>query len=746
MADPNLKPLVKLNGQVERITYNDPTSGFTVAQVQVAGHGHLITVVGTFMAAPPGTVLQMQGHWNEHPEFGRQFRVVQCQAKMPVSKKGIEKYLGSGLIKGIGPETARRIVRRFGGRTLEIIAQEPARLAEINGIGAKRAATIQLAWDEHKEIRETMLFLQSHGVSTAQALKIFHQYGQRTISVVQQNPYRLARDIFGIGFLTADRMAGQLGLDNDSPLRLRAGVRHVLFQLTNEGHLFYPYEALIDKSQALLKSTRASVASAIADMATDQHLIIEDFIPTGDGSAAPAKAVYLTQFYRCETVSAQRLQLLLKAPLFQRAINTQRAVAWVQKQFQLQLAEGQQQAVAAALSSKVLVITGGPGTGKTTIIRAITRLYEHLRAGILLAAPTGRAAKRMSDATGRTVKTIHRLLEYSPHQSEFQKNIDNPLQGDLLIIDETSMVDAVLMYHLLMAVPVTTTLILVGDINQLPSVGPGNVLQDILASGAVPQVTLTEIFRQARTSHIVLNAHRINAGRLPDMTPIPAEKVSDFYFIEQQDPEKVLATILALASERIPRRFGFDPVDDIQVLTPMYRGVVGADNLNQQLQQRLNPQEAYVSRGEQRFSLHDKVMQIRNNYEKDIFNGDIGRIAQIDPHHKKITIRFDDRRVDYDFEELNEVVLAYAISVHKSQGSEYPAVIIPVTTQHYLLLQRNLIYTAISRAKQLVVLVGTKRAMAMAVKNDKPQRRYTLLAHRLQTPEGSRSCVARGSQ
>ena len=673
----------------------------------------------------------MQGYWTEHLKFGPQFRVEQVRTRVPATKKGIEKYLGSGLIKGIGPETAKRIVGKFGGKTLEIIEQAPESLAKVPGIGPKRAAAIQRAWQDHKEIRNVMLFLQSHGVGTSHAFKIFRQYGQRTITVVQENPYRLAGEIFGIGFQTADRIAEKLGFANDSPLRLKAGVLHVLDQMADEGHLYFPYAPLIDRCRMILKTDHEAVATAIADLNVEKRIVIEDLNPENGKARANHKAVYQSRFYLYETFTAQRLGMLLEAPLYQAGIDTRQALGWVQQQFGLSLAHLQQEAVTASLQRKVLVITGGPGTGKTTIVRAITRLYEHLRARVLLAAPTGRAAKRLSETTGRPAKTIHRLLEYNPREGGFQKNNHDPLDGDLLVIDEASMIDAVLMYHLLRAVPVTTTLILVGDVNQLPSVGPGNVLKDILASGIVPRVTLTEIFRQARTSRIVINAHRMNDGYLPDLAAPAGDDLSDFYFIEQQDPEKILATILTLVSERIPKRFGLDPVDDIQVLTPMYRGVVGAENLNLTLQQTLNPQEVYVTRGEQRFGLKDKVMQIRNNYEKDIFNGDIGRIEHIDPKNKKVVIRFDDRCLNYGFEELEEIVLAYAVSVHKSQGSEYPAVIIPVTTAHYLLLQRNLIYTGITRAKQLVVLVGTKRALVMAVKNNAPQKRNTRLAARL---------------
>ncbi|MGD8847993.1 MAG: ATP-dependent RecD-like DNA helicase [Desulfobacteraceae bacterium] len=736
MANDDQGSLTDLVGEIERITYSDDTSGFTIAQVQPVGRRRSITVVGNFVDSGPGTVLKMKGQWTEHPKFGRQFKAMEIETRQPVTAEGIEKFLGSGPIKGIGPETARRIVQHFKEKTLDIIEHQPERLSEVQGIGDKRISMIQQAWEKQQGGRHVMLFLQSHGVSPAYAIKIFRQYGPGAVEIVRKNPYRLAHDVSGIGFLIADKIAGRLGYDNVAPLRLQAGILYVLHQLAEEGHLFFPYEALITKSQSILRSPREPIIAAVDVLCAEKKIVMEDLENGNHKEPSGQQAVYLSRYYQCEKFTAEQLHRLMGAPRSPSVTDTRQAVQWIQKRFKLELASKQQHAIAKALTSKVLVITGGPGTGKTTIVRAITRVYEHLHARLLLAAPTGRAAKRLSESAGRPAKTIHRLLEYNPSQGGFQKNQYTPLDVDLLVVDEASMIDAVLMYHLLKAVPATTTLILVGDVNQLPSVGPGNVLKDILASRSVPQVTLSEIFRQARNSHIIMNAHRINAGKMPRLEAVPADDPCDFYFITQKDPEKILSTILTLAGQRIPRRFGFDTVDDIQVLTPMHRGVVGSENLNRQLQQTLNPQDAHIARGDQRFGLYDKVMQIRNNYEKNVFNGDIGRIAVIDPKTKTASIRFDDRTLVYDFTEMDELVLAYAISVHKSQGSEYPAVIIPVTTAHYLLLQRNLIYTGITRAKQLVVLVGTPQAMAMAVKNNTPHKRHTRLAHRLRQMVG----------
>ncbi len=722
----------ELSGQVEKITFTNEENGFTIARVKVPERHELVTVVGTLMAPMPGEILEMRGEWSDHPRFGRQFKVIEYRTRVPATVYGIRKYLGSGMIKGLGPVMAGRIVDRFGQKTLDIIETDIQRLLEVEGIGKKRIDMIAKAWDAQSEIRDVMLFLQGHGVSSGYAAKIFKHYGSQSISVVKQNPYRLASDIFGIGFLTADQIAGKLGFEKDSRLRVEAGILYVLHQLCDEGHVYFPYEPLVSKSCDILDVNREPVISALGNLARDQKIVIEDINETADTFKQNIKAVYLTRFHLCETGIARRLTTLVHANKAIREIDSDKAIDWVQRRLSITLAENQMKAVVWAIENKVLVITGGPGTGKTTIINAVLKIYARLKSGILLAAPTGRAAKRMSEATGFEAKTIHRLLEYSLQKGGFQRHEDKPLECDVLIIDEASMIDTPLMYHLLKAVPPMATFILVGDVNQLPSVGAGNVLNDIIASTVVPVVTLDKIFRQAKTSQIVVNAHKINQGRVPSVSANQAtDPQNDFYFIEQEDPEKVLEIILELSKNRIPQRFGFDPVDEIQELTPMHRGVVGAGNLNHQLQAVLNPGEGGITRGDRTYRVNDKVMQIRNNYDKDVFNGDIGRITAIAWESREVLISIDGRAVVYDFSDLDEIVPAYAVSVHKSQGSEYPAVIIPIVTQHYILLQRNLIYTAVTRGKELVVIVGSRKAMSIGVNNNKTRQRYTRLCHRL---------------
>jgi len=588
---------------------------------------------------------------------------------------------------------------------------------------------VKVAWAEQKEIREVMLFLQSHGVSSGYATKIFKQYGDRSIAVVKENPYRLATDIFGIGFVTADSIAEKLGFSKNSELRAETGILYVLHQLSDDGHVYYPYEMLITKCQEILQVDREVIEKAFGTISLDKKIIIEDLNEDVVEFRENNKAVYLAKFHLSETSIANRLKKLIRTSKSIRKIDAGKAIDWVQKKLSINLAEKQIEAIRSSIDNKVMVITGGPGTGKTTIINAILRVFVKLKIRIMLAAPTGRAAKRMSDTTGHKAKTIHRMLEYSIRKGGFQRNEENLLKCDLLVIDEASMMDTILMHHLLKAIPKQATFILVGDVNQLPSVGAGNVLNDIISSTAISVVELNEIFRQAKESQIIVNAHKINNGQIPQLNS--SHPASDFYFIEKEDPEGVLQIILELAQERIPKKFGFDPFDGIQVLTPMHRGTVGAGNLNSELQETLNPGEGGLLRGTRNFRVNDKVMQIKNNYDKEVFNGDIGKIARIDLENQAVSITFDGRCVDYDYTDLDEIVLAYAVSVHKSQGSEYPAVIIPILTQHYMLLQRNLIYTAVTRGRKLVVIVGTRKALAIGVKNNKTEKRYTYLRQRL---------------
>jgi exodeoxyribonuclease V alpha subunit len=726
--------LANLRGQIERITYFNEENNYTVARLKVYGNRDLVTVVGNLAGVNPGEILEISGEWTNHPRYGSQFKIINYKSVMPASVYGIQKYLGSGMIKGIGPIMARRLVARFGKETLNIIEHDIKKLKEVSGIGQKRVSMIKKAWDAQKEIREVMIFLQGHGVSSGYATKIFKEYGNESIEIVKENPFRLATDIFGIGFITADKIAEKMGIPKNALIRAEAGILYVLNQLSDEGHVYFPQESLIKKCQEILEVERETVINALENIATRKKIVVE---AADDEPARSPKqrAVYLAKFHFSEVSMANRLKNFTRIPKNIRSIDTDKAVQWVQGQLDIKLTERQRAAVKDAVDNKVIVVTGGPGTGKTTIINSIIKIYRKIGLKALLAAPTGRAAKRMNEATGHEARTIHRLLEYSIQRGGFKKDDQNPLDADVIIIDEVSMIDTILMHHLLKAIPITATLILVGDINQLPSVGAGNVLKDIIDSGIFPVAELSEIFRQAKESLIVVNAHKINRGEFPSLKNLSRNQKQDFYFIEQEDPDQVLRLILNLIKDRIPKTFGFNPLDDIQVLTPMHRGIVGAENLNSELQSELNlptPSSAEITRGGKTFRRGDKVMQIRNNYDHEVFNGDIGRIDRIDPETQEVVIRFDERPVKYEYSDLDEIVLAYAISIHKSQGSEYPAVIIPVMTQHYVLLQRNLIYTAITRGKRLVILIGTKKALAIAIKNDKTQLRYTRLKERLE--------------
>jgi len=716
-----------LQGTVERITYVNEETQYVVARLDVPGSRDLATIVGNMPSLTPGATLRLQGTWTHHKKYGDQFHVHQYETVAPATLVGIQRYLGSGLIKGIGPIFAKRLVEAFGAETLKVIEEAPTRLAEVEGIGPKRQQRITSAWAEQKEIREVMLFLQGHGVSSTYAVKIFKTYGQAAIATVKANPYRLAQDIYGIGFKTADHIAQNLGVPSDSPLRARAGIIHVLHTLADEGHVYAPEADLLRQAETTLEIPRHLLVDAIADLARQEQVVPEE-------SPAGGRGIYLTPLHVAEEAVARRLTDLLRAPRLPVQIDVEKALLWVEAVTRLHLASQQREAIRMALTRKVLVITGGPGTGKTTILRCIIQILEKKVVRIHLASPTGRAAKRMAEATGHEALTIHRLLEWSPAAAGFQRNANRPLETDLVIVDEASMIDIVLMNGLLRAVPLMATLVLVGDADQLPSVGPGTVLKDSLDSGRVPAVCLTEIFRQAEQSRIVLNAHRVIRGEPPDLSRVPAGQDSDFHFLSEEDPERLQQLIVELASRRLPGRFGLEPIEDIQVLTPMHRGVIGAAQLNAALQATLNPAHAgalEVMRGGRVFRVGDRVMQVRNNYDKEVYNGDIGRITRIDLQEQEVVVRVDGRPVTYDFSELDELTLAYAGTVHKSQGSEYPAVILPVHTTHYPMLQRNLLYTAVTRAKRLLVLVGMKKALAIAVKNDATLRRCSRLADRL---------------
>jgi len=741
-----------LQGTVERITYADEESGYTVIRLAVPGQRDLVTAVGNLLNVNVGESLRLEGRWTMHSRYGRQFRVERYQTVLPATVEGIRKYLGSGLVRGIGPVMAERIVKKFGTDTLRVIDEEPHRLREVLGIGPKRVAQIMAAWEEQRHIRDVMVFLQGHGVSPALAVKIYRAYGDQAIATVRTDPYRLARDIHGIGFITADRIARALGLPHDSPARIQAGIAHVLSELADQGHVYVPQEKLIAEAAKMLEVPPEQVAAALEELDTTDLIhreAIPQVIPSQSTSyqsttyqpttyqSIPTireeRAVYLVPFYRGEVGVARRLRTMLEMPQSRlapfRSFNWDAAFALLDRELEHPLAPQQREAVRTALTNKVTVLTGGPGTGKTTTMRAVIRLLETQRRRYVLASPTGRAAKRLSEATGRPAKTVHRLLEYSP-QDGFQRNEEHPLDADMVIVDEASMLDLLLTNHLLKAIPPDAHLLLVGDVDQLPSVGAGNVLQDIIASGRAAVVRLEVIFRQAADSLIVTNAHRINRGQMPVFN----RKDGDFFFFGAEDPEQAAELTVDIVQRRIPRRFGFHPIDDVQVIAPMYRGEVGVSGLNARLQAALNPPgpgkpERRI--GGRVFRLGDKVMQTRNNYDKDVYNGDIGRIVRLDLINQRAVVRFDEREVVYDFTELDEVVHAYCISVHKSQGSEYRAVVMPVLTQHYMMLQRNLLYTAVTRARELVVLVGTKRAIAIAVKNNRVAQRYSGLQVRL---------------
>ena len=708
-----------LAGLVERVTYHNTENGFCVLRAKARGHRDAVTVVGHAATIAAGEWITASGEWVNDRSHGRQFKARFLRTSLPDSADGIEKYLSSGMIRGVGPVYARKLVGAFGEKVFDVIEATPDRLREVDGIGPVRAASILAAWAEQKAVREIMVFLHSHGVGTARAVRIFKTYGADAIQVMTENPYRLARDIRGIGFKTADAIAMKLGIEKTAMVRVRAGISYALTEAMDEGHCGLPTEELIPLAEKLLEVSQPLIHTAL-DLELQEGTVVADRV-------GETPCVFLSGLYRAERTIAERLMRLASGTPPWPWIDPNKALPWVEKHIGLALAESQIAAIRLALKSKVLVMTGGPGVGKTTIVKAILRILAAKGIKLLLCAPTGRAAKRLTEATGFEAKTIHRLLEVDPKGGGFKRGDDHPLDCDLLVVDETSMVDVMLMQALMKAVPEQAALLVVGDIDQLPSVGPGQVLADVISSGAVPVVRLTEIFRQAAQSRIVISAHRINQGLIPDLSPPEAE--SDFYFVLADDPESAVGRIIELVKTRIPRRFGLDPIRDIQVLCPMNRGGVGARSLNIELQAALNPAgERKVERFGWTFAPGDKVMQIENDYDKEVFNGDIGFIDEVDPNAGDVVASFDGRPVTYGFGELDMLVLAYATTIHKSQGSEYPAVVIPVLTQHYAMLQRNLLYTGVTRGKRLVVLVGQKKAVAIGVRNVSGRRRWSKLS------------------
>ncbi len=715
----NTEPEI-ITGVVERIVYRDEETGYTVCAIQPARRGPEVIVAGTCAAIWVGELLRAEGRWTEHPKHGRQFAAERITSTEPVSAEGIERYLGSGIIKGVGKKMAARLVRRFGVDTLRIIEKESARLLEVPGLGAMRREEIRRAWAEQKAVRDIMIFLQSHSVGPAMAHRIYKRYGDQAVALVQDNPYRLCRDIWGIGFKTADRIAQSLGIPRDSPYRALAGVEYVLQMLEEEGHCFATREALREEAERLLEIPASVLEQAISDALMSGRLM-------DDGGK-----IYRTDLYAAEVAVADKLLRLLSTPLSVPLTNWNGMLQEIALRLAIRFSPDQQAALDTVFRSKLSILTGGPGVGKTTIVKALTEVYKAQRLKVLLAAPTGRAAKRLEEATGSRAQTIHRLLGYNPTRKGFEHDAHHPLVADALILDECSMIDLPLMDALLAAVPERARVVFVGDVDQLPSIGPGNLLRDMIDSRVIPCCRLHTIYRQSEKSRIILNAHRVNQGLSLVLPPRDKEApLSDFYFISQESPDEILRTVLSLVTERIPSRFRLDPKTDVQVLTPMRKNELGSENLNRLLQEALNPKGLSLERGGRIFRVGDRVLQICNNYGKGAFNGDIGLIHSLDPETVRLTVQFDSGPVEYDAHELDELELAYACSIHKSQGSEYPAVVIVLATQHFKLLQRNLLYTAITRGKKLVCLVGSLKAVYIAIRNNRLIERQTGLKERL---------------
>ncbi|RQD58783.1 MAG: ATP-dependent RecD-like DNA helicase [Desulfonatronovibrio sp. MSAO_Bac4] len=715
-----------LKAEVTNLVYHNEENGYAVVRVTSQEEPGLVTVCGTMGRLVPGEMLSLKGQWKEHPKYGRQFIVSEFEQIFPATVNGIKRYLSSGMIKGVGPVMAEKMVKEFGKEVLDILENDPDQLLKIDGLGPKKLEKIISSWEGQREIRTLMLFLQTHQIPTTFAGRIYKKYGSEAVSVIKDNPYSLVYDIRGVGFKTADKMALKLGMAPDSPQRIQAAVIYILFQLSEKGHLFYPAQELTHKVLEALEGVDPEIVeSALDSLSEAKKIVIEDLPEQGI-----QKAVYLNLFYRVENEITQRLCGLTRHPSGLSEKKIKAKISELEEDDRINLTMEQKQAVMDSCLNKAYIITGGPGTGKTTITRMIVRTLKDLGLKVKLAAPTGRAAKRLSQATGAEAGTIHRMLKYNP-AGGFDHNEENKLKADAAIVDEASMLDAQLMNHLLRALPVTCRLILVGDVNQLPAVGPGDVLNDILSSETLPSSRLTNIFRQARESSIVVNAHKINIGRFPvSSTKEPPQ--ADFFWVVQEDLIRVKELITYMVCDRIPSVYGLDPLRDIQVLTPMHKGEVGTQELNRVLQDKLNPGEDAIVRGYRSFRVGDRVLQIRNNYEKEVFNGDLGWIKGYDSEDAELVVDFEGRKVIYDLDEVDELTLAYAVSVHKSQGSEYPAVVMPVVTQHYMLLQRNLIYTGLTRARKLAIIIGSQKAMGIGIRNQGAGRRFTHLRYRLQ--------------
>jgi len=724
-----------VSGVVERITFHNLDNGYVVLKVRAPKHRELITVVGNLSNVVAGEYIEARGHWVNDRTHGTQFKADDLRTTPPHTAEGIAKYLGSGLIKGIGPTYAKRIVEIFGAKTLDVIDQSPTFLSEVKGIGPQRLERIRQSWQEHKGVRSIMVFLQSYGIGTARAVRIYKQYGDSAIEQVKSNPYRLTTDIWGIGFKTADDLATRLGLPKDSPLRARAAVRYVLQELSTKGHVAYPQQGVLDETMRLTNIAPEIIREAI-EAGRQEDELVRDVAKEAPEGADP-EWLYLKPLFLAEVGIARAIRALARGDHPLPEINAEAALRWVQQKMQLKLAPSQREAIEAATREKVLVITGGPGVGKTTIVRGLIEIFAAKRQRVALAAPTGRAAKRLGESTGREARTIHRLLEFDPAVGRFKRDRENPLEADLLVVDEASMVDVVLMNQLLRAVPPWCCVVFVGDVDQLPSVGAGTVLRDLIESMVVRVVRLTHIFRQAGASYIIRAAHAINSGQEPESAP---DATGDFFFVEADTPEAITDRLVSLVKDRIPVRFGLDPIRDIQVLSPMNKSELGVNVLNQRLQEVLNPAPANVRQVERfgrTFRVGDKIIQVRNDYQKDVYNGDIGRVAAIDPVDQDVTVDYDGRMVPYDFNELDELSLAFACSIHKAQGSEYPAVVIPLHTQHYVMLQRNLLYTGVTRGRKLVALVGSRKALDIAVQKRDTAFRYSMLRQRLQSADSA---------